>query len=93
MRNTHITFRVTESEKEAIVLEAKNQSMGLTEYILSCIKDKQELTDLNDSQGQFLNLFDTAYKRSADPFFKQEMSVLKKLNLTVPEELTSLIEE
>lgn len=80
IKNERITFRVSETEKEEIILNAKKEKMGISEYIVSCIKDKQELTDLTDSQGQFLTLFDTAYKKSSSANLKRIMVLLNKIN-------------
>ena len=78
MKSERITFRLTETEKEELLLSAKKQNMGISEYIISCIKDKQEISDLNDSQGQFLNLFDNAYKKSSGSNFNRLMVLLNK---------------
>lgn len=80
MKNERVTFRLTETEKEELILNAKKQKMGLSEYIVSCIKDKQELSDLTDSQGQFLNLFDVAYRKSSSANFNRLMVLLNKIN-------------
>lgn len=80
IKNERITFRLSETEKEEVILNAKKQKMGISEYIVSCIKDKQELTDLTESQGQFLTLFDIAYKKSSSPNLKQMMILLNKIN-------------
>ena len=45
-----------------------------------CLNDRKEIDDLNDSQGQFLNLFDVAYNKSSSANFKREMALLNKIN-------------
>ena len=81
MKEERITFRVTPTLKEEIILNAKKQNVSLSEYVVSCIKEKKELEDLNDSQGQFLNLFDVAYNKSSSAQFKRQLSILNRLDL------------
>ena len=81
MKEERITFRVTPTLKEELTLNAKKQNMSLSEYVVSCLKDKKELEDLNDSQGQFLNLFDVAYNKSSSTQFKRQMVLLNRLDI------------
>lgn len=83
MKDERITFRVTSNQKQELILNAKKEKMILSEYILFCIKEHQEVSGLNDGQGQFLNLFDTAYKRSSASLFNRLMVVLNKINFNV----------
>lgn len=80
MKEEKITFRVTPTQKEELILNAKKQNMKLSEYITMCLNDRKEIDDLNDSQGQFLNLFDVAYNKSSSANFKREMALLNKIN-------------
>jgi len=83
MKSEILTIRVSEEQKEEIKLDAKKMNQHVSEYILGCVKDKKELSDLNDSQGQFLNLFDIAFKKSYDSYFKREMLLLNKINFNL----------
>ena len=56
--------------------------MTLSEYVLHCIDEKRQLTGLSDSQGQFLNLFDIAYNRSAQKNFRKIMRTLNSVDLS-----------
>ena len=80
IKSERITFRLSETEKEEVILNAKKQKMGISEYIVSCIKEKQELDDLTESQGQFLALFDIAYQKSSNINVKKMMMLLNKIN-------------
>ena len=83
MKDDRITFRLTKEQKERLVYNAKKENMGISEYIISCIKDRNELNDLNDSEGQFLRLFDTAYNKSSSIQNKKTMVLLNKINFNV----------
>lgn len=80
IKSERITFRLSETEKEEVILNAKKQKMGISEYIVSCIKEKQELDDLTESQGQFLTLFDIAYQKSSNINVKKMLVLLNKIN-------------
>lgn len=54
--------------------------MNVSEYIHKAIKEKMELEKLNDSQGQFLSLFDTAFKKSFDSFNKHILVILNRID-------------
>jgi hypothetical protein len=64
IKNERITFRLTETEKEEVILNAK----------------KQELDDLTESQAQFLALFDIAYQKSSNINVKKMLVLLNKIN-------------
>ncbi len=49
--------------------------MNVSEFVYQAVMEKMQTKKLNDSQSQFLNLFDTAFKRSFDSFYKQLMVV------------------
>lgn len=83
MKEERITFRVTPTVKEQLMLNAKKQNMSLSEYVVSCINEKTELEELNDSQGQFLNLFEIAYNKSSSTNFKRQMALLKKIDFNI----------
>lgn len=53
--------------------------MNISEFIYQAVKEKMQTNKLNDSQSQFLNLFDVAFKKSFDSFFKQLMLVQNRI--------------
>lgn len=54
---------------------AEKQNMNVSEFVYLAVKEKMQIDKLNDSQSQFLNLFDVAFKKSFDSYFKQLMVV------------------
>lgn len=80
MKTERITIRVTEEEKEIEII-AEKLRMNTSEYVHKAIIDKMELDKLNDSQGQFLDLFDVAFKRSYEPINKHNLVVLNRTEL------------
>ena len=79
MKSDRITIRVTEDEKKEISVVADKLKMNISEYVYSAIMDKMQVDKLNDSQGQFLNLFDTSFKRSYEPFQKHLLVILNRI--------------
>ena len=79
MKSDRITIRVTEDEKKEISVLAEKSKMNTSEYVYSAIIDKMQVEKLSDSQSQFLNLFDTAFKRSYDPFQKHLLVILNRI--------------
>ena len=79
MKTDRITIRVTEDEKKEISVVADKLKMNTSEYVYSAIMDKMQVDKLNDSQGQFLNLFDTSFKRSYDPYQKHLLVILNRI--------------
>ena len=79
MKSDRITIRVTEDEKKEISVVADKLKMNTSEYVYSAIMDKMQVDKLNDSQGQFLNLFDTSFKRSYEPFQKHLLVILNRI--------------
>lgn len=53
--------------------------MNLSEFVYQAVKEKMETNKLNDSQSQFVNLFDVAFKKSFDSYFKQIMLIQNKI--------------
>ncbi len=53
--------------------------MKTSEFVYQAVKEKMQTNKLTDSQSQFLNLFDVAFKKSFDPFFKQLMVVQNRI--------------
>lgn len=79
MKSDRITIRVTEDEKKEISVVADKLKMNTSEYVYSAIMDKMQVDKLNDSQGQFLNLFDISFKRSYEPFQKHLLVILNRI--------------
>ena len=66
-------------KKKEISVLAEKSKMNTSEYVYSAIIDKMQVEKLSDSQSQFLNLFDTAFKRSYDPFQKHLLVILNRI--------------
>ena len=79
MKTERLSIRVDEDLKKEIILNAEKNKMSTSEFISSAIKEKMDDNKLTDSQLQFMKLFDTAYKKSNDPTFKQLMVVLNRI--------------
>ena len=79
MKEDRITIRVTPEDKKEIELLADKHKMNISRFIYSTIKEKMEIDKLNDSQEQFMQLFDIAFKKSFDAFFKQLMVVINRI--------------
>ena len=82
MREERLTFRVTKDEKAAILFESKKMKMNMSEFINRCIKQAIDLDNLVDSQQQFLQLFDVAFKSVYDQYFNVQKVVLNKIDFT-----------
>lgn len=79
MKSDRITIRVDEDLKKEISVNAEKLNMNTSEYVHNAIIDKMQVDKLNDSQGQFLNLFDTSFKRSYDPYQKHLLVILNRI--------------
>lgn len=79
MKDERITIRLTEDEKKEVVLIADKYKMNITQFVKSAIKEKVETEKLSDSQEQFISIFDVAFKKSMDSFFKQQMVVMNRI--------------
>ena len=71
MKTDRLSIRVTEEEKKEISLEADKYSMSTSEYVVSAVKEKMQVDKINDSQSKFLKLFDVAFQKAFDPYFKR----------------------
>lgn len=80
MKDERITIRVTEDEKKEINVMADKYKMNISQFIHNAIKEKMETEKLSDSQERFLNLFDIAYKKSNESYFKQLMVALNRID-------------
>lgn len=54
--------------------------MNVSEFVYQAVLEKMQSTKLNDSQKQFVDLFDVAFKKSYDLYFKQLMVVLNRID-------------
>lgn len=54
--------------------------MNVSEFVYQAVREKMQTNKLNDSQSQFVNLFDIAFKKSIDSYFKQIILVLNKID-------------
>lgn len=79
MKSDRLSIRVTEEEKKEICLEADKYSMSTSEYVLSAVKEKMEVDKINDSQSKFLKLFDVAFQKAFDPYFKRIMVINNRI--------------
>lgn len=77
-KDDRITIRVSEEEKKEISMCANKYKMNTSEFVIRATKEKMADEKLTDSQEQFLSIFDIAFKKSFDPFFKQLMVVLNR---------------
>lgn len=80
-KDDRITIRVTNDEKKEIELFADKYKMNTSEFSIRAIKEKMEKDKLSDSQEQFLNVFDIAFRKTFDSFFKQIMVVLNRTEI------------
>lgn len=76
--NSSYILVMAQGQKE-IELLADKHKMNISRFIYSTIKEKMEIDKLNDSQEQFMQLFDIAFKKSFDAFFKQLMVVINRI--------------
>ncbi len=53
--------------------------MSISEFIYGAVKDRMELNKITDSQSQFFSLFELAFKKTFDIYFKQMMVVLNRI--------------
>lgn len=53
--------------------------MNISEFVYQSVKEKMQVHKLNDSQSQFIELFDIAFKKSIDSYFKQIIMILNKV--------------
>ena len=72
---------LTEEEIAKLRKEIDNHVVegDLRREVQMSIKEKMEIDKLNDSQEQFMQLFDIAFKKSFDAFFKQLMVVINRI--------------
>lgn len=79
MKSDRVSIRVTEDEKKEIGMSAEKLKMNTSEYVHMAIVEKLQTDKMSDSQGQFLKLFDTSFKKSYDPYQKHLLVVLNRI--------------
>lgn len=77
-KEERITFRVDKEEKKEIENISNKNDMNVSEFVYQAVKEKMQINKLNDSQLQFINLFDIAFKKVYDTYHKQLMIVLNR---------------
>ena len=78
MRDERLSLRVSQDFKNRLSLVAKENEQNVTEFVINVLEKELEQRNILESQSQFLELFDVAFKRSFDDYFKQLMLVLNK---------------
>ncbi len=79
MKTERLSIRVSEDEKKEIILKAEKYKMSTSEYIVSAIKDKMEVEKISESQSKFLKLFDVAFQKAFESYFKRLMVLNNKI--------------
>lgn len=82
-KDERITIRIKEDDKKEIVTLAEKMHLNLSQFINEAIKEKLEINKLNDSQSQFINLFDTAFKKSFEQYYKKIMVVQNAIDFNL----------
>ena len=90
MKTDRLSIRVTEEEKKEIVLEADKYSMSTSEYVVSAVHEKMQVDKINDSQSKFLKLFDVAFQKAFDPYFKRIMIINNRIEFNTRWQLKQL---
>lgn len=80
MKDERITIRVTDEEKKEINIMADKYKMNTSKFVYNAIREKLETEKLSDSQERFLSLFDVAFKKSNESYFKQLMVTLNRID-------------
>ena len=52
--------------------------MTPSEFIYTAVHEKMNIDKISDSQSQFFNLFDMAFKKSFESYFKQLLVILNR---------------
>jgi len=81
LKSERISVRVSEELKKKLEILSSKENKTLSLFVYDCLKERVENDGLNDSQGQFLKLFDIAFKKSFEPYHNKEMVVLNKNNI------------
>lgn len=53
--------------------------MNVSEFVYHSVMSAMELEKLNSSQSQFIELFEIAFKKVFEPYFKQDVMLLNKI--------------
>ena len=80
LKNEIINLRVSSKEKYEITTYAESNSMNVSEFISLAIKEKMQTNKLMDSQAKLINVLETGFKQSYEPFFKRLMAILNTID-------------
>ncbi len=80
LKNEIINLRVSSKEKYEITTFAESNSMNVSEFISLAIKEKMQTNKLMDSQAKLINVLETGFKQSYEPFFKRLMAILNTID-------------
>lgn len=54
--------------------------MKISEFVYQAVKEKMQVQKMNDSQSQFIELFDVAFKKSFESYFKQLVLIQNRID-------------
>ena len=60
------------------MVHAEKLGMNSSEFIHNAVSEKMNLDKISDSHSQFFNLFDMAFKKSFENYFKQLLVILNR---------------
>ena len=83
MKNNNINFRVTGEMKNKLTDESKKLNMNVSEYVSRTMEEKINMTRLTESQEEFSKVYEVIFKKVYDPYFKQFMVVLNRINFNL----------
>lgn len=83
MKNNRITFRVSDDLKNQLTLEANKINMNVSEYVDKAVNEKINNNKLNDSQEQFVNLFDVSFIRSYESYYNKQLRILNSIDYNI----------
>ena len=66
-------------EKQDIINYAKKNDMNASEFVYMAVMEKMNINKINDGQSQFFNLYDMAFKKSYESYFKQLILILNRI--------------
>ena len=53
--------------------------MNASEFVYMAVMEKMNINKINDGQSQFFNLYDMAFKKSYESYFKQLILILNRI--------------
>ena len=80
IKNEILTLRVSTKERNDITTFAENNNMSVSEFMYLAIKEKLQTNKLMDSQAKLINVLETGFKQSYEPFFKRLMAILNTID-------------